>query len=85
MKPEEGGPPAGAGPGAHRGPTGGERQRVLELGARSELFVELLDNLPGLLFLLDERGRYVFWNRNAERLLGYSPEEMDGRPGPRAS
>ncbi|NOZ93196.1 MAG: PAS domain S-box protein [Acidobacteria bacterium] len=37
---------------------------------------------PGCSFsLLDERGRYVFWNRNAETVLGYSANEMDGRPG----
>jgi len=67
--------------GARRGPADRERQRVLALGDGSGLFIELLDNLPGLLFVLDEHGRYVFWNRNTERLLGYTPEELDGRPG----
>ncbi len=55
--------------GVHRGPRSGEREAVLELGAGSRFFVELLDSLPGLLFLLDERGRYVFWNRKVGRRL----------------
>lgn len=67
--------------GAVRGPLGGRRRELLASGKGTGLFVELADSLPGLLFVLDEEGRYIFWNRGTELLLGYSPEELDGRPG----
>ncbi len=57
------------------------RWRLFQTAVDSEVLVALLEVLPGLFFILDEQGRYVFWNRNTEILLGYPPEELDGRPG----
>jgi len=44
-------------------------------------FNDLLDNLPGLFFIMDEQGRYIRWNDNTERVLGYSAEELMNKPG----
>jgi PAS domain S-box-containing protein len=35
-----------------------------------------LDSLPGLFYLFDEQGRFLRWNRNFERVSGYSAEEI---------
>ena len=35
-----------------------------------------LDSLPGLFYVLDERGRFLRWNRNLEIASGYSAEEI---------
>jgi DNA-binding CsgD family transcriptional regulator len=37
-----------------------------------------LANSPDPLFVTDRRNRIVFWNRSAERLLGYSTDEVLG-------
>ena len=37
-----------------------------------------LENSPEPVFATDRRNRIVFWNRSAERLLGYSEEEALG-------
>jgi PAS domain S-box-containing protein len=37
-----------------------------------------LDNSPEPVFATDRRNRIVFWNRSAERLLGYTEEEALG-------
>ena len=47
--------------------------RVLAEGPFSESVIE---SLPGLFWVLDDRGRYVRWNKNLESALGYSAEEL---------
>jgi PAS domain S-box-containing protein len=37
-----------------------------------------LENSPDPVFATDRRNRIVFWNRSAELLLGYTPEEASG-------
>jgi DNA-binding CsgD family transcriptional regulator len=39
-----------------------------------------LANSPDPLFVTDRHNRIVFWNRSAERLLGYSTDEVLGFP-----
>jgi PAS domain S-box-containing protein len=39
----------------------------------------LLDHLPVIIFGVDAEGRYCLWNREAERVLGFSREEVLGR------
>ncbi len=40
----------------------------------------LVDNMPVLIHAHDETGRYIFWNKEAERVLGWSAEEIVGNP-----
>lgn len=42
---------------------------------------QFLREMPVLLNAFDARGLFVFWNRECERVTGYSAEEMIGNPG----
>ena len=44
------------------------------------LHEELIDSVPDAVLLLDAAGRIVFWSRGAAATLGYSADEMEGRP-----
>jgi PAS domain S-box-containing protein len=39
----------------------------------------LLDHLPAMIYGLDAEGRFCLWNRECERVLGFSKEEILGR------
>ena len=59
---------------------------VTELCRSNEEFSRALDNLenvldnsPDAVGIVDARGRFIRWNRMAEQLYGYSPEELQGR------
>jgi len=41
---------------------------------------QILDAMPGLFYIFDTEGRLHYWNRNVETLIGYSAEELAGRP-----
>jgi PAS domain S-box-containing protein len=52
------------------------KQQLLE----ERLFSEsLIASLPGFFFMLDENGRYQRWTKNLEKILGYTPEEIQNR------
>ncbi|HVL74454.1 MAG TPA: EAL domain-containing protein, partial [Noviherbaspirillum sp.] len=36
----------------------------------------IIDSLPGLVYVLDCKGRFLRWNRNYESIAGYSADEM---------
>ena len=36
----------------------------------------VIDVLPGTVYAVNREGRFVLWNRNHERITGYTPEEM---------
>lgn len=56
-----------------------ERRRVKEAILREKAFSEaVLDSIPGLLYLYDDQGRLVRWNRKHEELTGYSAAELAG-------
>jgi len=40
----------------------------------------IMDSIPDFLYVLDLEGRLVRWNRSLERSMGYSTEELQGRP-----
>jgi PAS domain S-box-containing protein len=40
----------------------------------------IIDHLPVMIAALDDRGRVVFWNRECERLAGYTAAEIVGVP-----
>jgi PAS domain S-box-containing protein len=42
--------------------------------AEEQFSESVIESLPGLFWVLDEKGRYVRWNRNLESALGYSAE-----------
>jgi PAS domain S-box-containing protein len=52
------------------------RQR---LAAETTFSESVISSLPGLFFMVDEEGRYHRWNRNLEKLLGYTAEEINLR------
>ena len=39
----------------------------------------IINSLPGIFYLFDAQGRFLRWNRNFERVSGYSSEEMPER------
>src|SRR5690349_1180701 len=44
---------------------------------RERYFVNmLLESLPGILYLYDEHGRFLRWNRHFERVSGYAGAEI---------
>jgi PAS domain S-box-containing protein len=58
------------------------RQRLMEESIREkEAQMRLIvQNLPVMVDALDEDGIFVMWNRECERVTGYSAEEMVGNP-----
>jgi len=54
-----------------------------DLSARRERehhLQELVDAMPGLFYIFDAEGRLTWWNEKFETVLGYSAEELEGRP-----
>jgi PAS domain S-box-containing protein len=37
----------------------------------------VLKGLPELAYIFDKEGRLIMWNENVEKILGYSPQELD--------
>jgi len=46
----------------------------------SEAFLRVVQSMPVLFDAFDEQGRIVFWNRECERVTGYSSDEIVGNP-----
>ncbi len=54
-----------------------ERQRAEESLQHERVFTEsIIDSLPDSFFIIDSDRRYVRWNRNAGKAMGYSAEEF---------
>ena len=54
-----------------------ERKRAEEALQNEKAFTEsIIDSLPDTFYVMDSRGRYLRWNKNAEKVLGYSSEEV---------
>ncbi len=72
---------AGSGPGAEAPSEYGESAQELRkaLLADGKLFENVIDSMPGLLFILDDQGRYLVWNKNLEEVLGCSEEDLMNR------
>jgi PAS domain S-box-containing protein len=54
-------------------------RRVLELSTSEERYRTLVTTIPDIVYRIDTEGRFTFLN-NAVKSLGYSPEELIGRP-----
>lgn len=58
-----------------------ERKLAQEsLKKEKEYTQALIECLPGIFFLIDDKGKIQKWNKNIEDLLGYSSEEISSRP-----
>jgi PAS domain S-box-containing protein/putative nucleotidyltransferase with HDIG domain len=56
-----------------------ERQKAEEELKKVQLFnTAILDSIPGILYLYDETGHLVQWNKQNEKVTGYSSEELKG-------
>jgi PAS domain S-box-containing protein len=54
-----------------------ERRRMDENLIKEKEFSEsVIESLPGVFYLFDEQGTFLRWNRNLERISGYSAEEI---------
>ncbi len=54
-----------------------ERRRAEERAQHERLFSDtMLDAMPGILYFYDFAGRFLRWNRNFERVSGYSGAEI---------
>jgi PAS domain S-box-containing protein/putative nucleotidyltransferase with HDIG domain len=54
-----------------------DRKRVEEALREERAFNQtIVDNLPGVFYVIDERGNHHQWNGNYARLLGYGVEDM---------
>ena len=79
--PPDGPGPDRAGPREQRGP--GEQDAAGPAdGAGADLLAALLDGMDAALCAFDAHGTVTHWNREAERMLGYTSERPDGASGP---
>ncbi len=51
-------------------------ERTAELHQLATLSERTLESLPGIFYLYNEQGRFIRWNRNWERVTGYTSEEV---------
>lgn len=66
-----------------------ERKRLQDELQQEEIFLRsVIDSLPGVFCIVDQRGRYLIWNRNYAQVTGFSADEirsmtvMDRTPAP---
>jgi PAS domain S-box-containing protein len=58
-----------------------QRKRAEEaLRESQQMFQRVVDNMPVLFDAFDEKGIALFWNKECERVTGYSAEEIVGNP-----
>ncbi|MFC1558068.1 PAS domain S-box protein [candidate division KSB1 bacterium] len=54
-----------------------ERKEAEEKLKEEKHFSEtVIDTVPGLFYVFNERGRFIKWNKNTEKVSEYSPEEI---------
>ncbi len=54
-----------------------ERKQDNEFSLRGKDFSEsIIDSLPGIFYLFDEKGKFIRWNKNLESVSGYSGGEI---------
>lgn len=54
-----------------------ERRRAEAIVQRERLFSDtMVESLPGIMYLYNEQGRFLRWNRNFASVSGYSAEEI---------
>ncbi len=55
------------------------KEAEIKLSKERDFVSALIDSLPGIFYLFDDEGKLLRWNKNAEEILGYSPEEIISR------
>jgi len=59
-----------------------ERRRADEALLQEKNFTDaVIDSLPGTFYVVDENGVFVRWNKNEEKVTGYSAEELSHMNG----
>ncbi len=58
---------------------GGEAMDMIKVSEHNELLNSMLDNITDGVYCVDVHRRIMYWNKAAERITGYSKEEMIGR------
>ena len=54
-----------------------ERRRAEALALSEKRFSDtMIDSMPGVIYFFDQDGNFLRWNRNLERVSGYSTEEI---------
>lgn len=54
-----------------------DRKRAEEALIQDQVYMRsIIDSFPGVFYIVDQRGRYLIWNRNYEKVTGYSNEEI---------
>lgn len=54
-----------------------ERKQIESALAQEKIFTDaVLDSVPGLLYVYDEQGHLIRWNKKHEELTGYSADEL---------
>jgi len=61
--------------------TGGERIESVSASSTDEFERGVLENAPEVIVALDRAGTVSYANSATERILGYSPDDLVGRPG----
>lgn len=52
------------------------RARTKDLMEEKAFSESLISSLPGVMYVIDRRGKYINWNRNLETVTGFSREEI---------
>jgi PAS domain S-box-containing protein len=52
------------------------KQAKKALLREKHFFATVMNSSPGLLFIFDDKGNIIQWNRNAEKVTGYSAKEI---------
>jgi len=58
----------------------GRSQIVEELEYREQRYRSIAESTPDAMVTIDAQGKIVLWNRAAEKIFGYTAEEMLGKP-----
>ncbi len=55
-----------------------ERKNIqLEIIKEKYISENIVDNLPGIFYLINRKGKFIRWNRNFEKVMGYSADEVE--------
>lgn len=61
--------------------TASERDREIELARALAELENTIQTIPDILYTLDVEARLVRWNRKLETATGWSPQDLQGKPG----
>ena len=55
------------------------KERTMDLEMSTQRYLSLVQDLPDMVYELDQKDRFTFVSQAVERILGYRPEQMLGR------